>query len=73
MEKNNYFTLTKRELLARLAHLDDSERIYIQTTRDDIRAAEGRAAREDAVLTFGITRDVVNEADGASIVVYFPK
>lgn len=73
MQKKHYFTLTKRELLARLAHLDDNERVYVQTTKADIRAAEAGTTAEDVVLTFGITREIEDESDGASIVVYSPK
>ncbi len=70
---SRFFTLTKREILARLAHLDDGDKIYIQTTKADVRAAEAAVAPEQTVLTFGVTRDIINEADGLSLVAYFPK
>lgn len=68
------FSLSKKELLARLAHLDDDGKIYIHTKKEDALAAIAAARPDSNEVYFGLTREtVVEPPNGLSLVAYFPK
>jgi len=74
MNTQPIFSLTKKELLARLAHLDDGDKIYVHTKKEDALAAIAATRPDSDELYFGLTRDTVAEPpNGLSLVAYFPK
>lgn len=67
-------TLTKAELIARLANVPDDAKVYVHTRTADAAIAIDSATRADHdYLYFGITGSLQPEANGVSLVVYLPK